>query len=112
MPWRFLRPLKAASRRESFNSNKETEIDRWIFFPSTARGCSVVRDEGSGIPFDVLRRAGEPFFTTKEAGRGFGLGLFLARVFAERCGGTLSLRSDRGTTATLTLPLSAPVSGQ
>ena len=46
----------------------------------------VVRDEGSGIPFDVLRRAGEPFFTTKEAGRGFGLGLFLARVFAERCG--------------------------
>ncbi|MFN7985170.1 MAG: ATP-binding protein [Vicinamibacterales bacterium] len=72
----------------------------------------VVRDEGSGMPFDVLRRAGEPFFTTKEAGHGFGLGLFLVRVFAERCGGTLALRSDRGTTATLTLPISSPVSGQ
>jgi two-component system sensor histidine kinase RegB len=53
---------------------------------------------------DVLRRAGEPFYTTKEPGRGLGLGLFLARVFAERFGGSLTLRSDRGTTAVLELP--------
>ena len=57
---------------------------------------------------DTLRRVGEPFFTTKDAGKGFGLGLFLARVFAERCGGSLALRSDRGTTAILTLPAATP----
>jgi two-component system sensor histidine kinase RegB len=64
-----------------------------------------VIDRGVGMSPDLLRRAGEPFFTTKDPGRGTGLGLFLARVFAERIGGTLSLASDAGTTATLQIPL-------
>jgi two-component system, sensor histidine kinase RegB len=67
----------------------------------------IVRDQGPGMSDDVLRRAGEPFYTTKAPGRGMGLGLFLARMFAERCGGTLTLRSERGTIAVLELPLSA-----
>ncbi len=67
-----------------------------------------VSDQGARIPADVLQRAGEPFFTTKEPGRGLGLGLFLARVFAERCGGTLTLQSDQGTLAQLDLPSSMP----
>ena len=67
----------------------------------------IVKDEGSGMPADVLSRAGEPFFTTKEPGRGLGLGLFLARVFAERLGGSLTLRSDSGTAAILELPASS-----
>jgi two-component system, sensor histidine kinase RegB len=71
----------------------------------------IVRDEGPGMPAEVLRRAGEPFYTTKEPGRGFGLGLFLARMFAERCGGTLTLQSDHGTIAILELPLSSEPSG-
>ena len=55
---------------------------------------------------DTLQRAGEPFFTTKPVGAGFGLGLFLARTFAERWGGSLTLSSSPadGTTATLRLP--------
>jgi two-component system sensor histidine kinase RegB len=65
----------------------------------------TVVDNGAGIPADVLRRAGEPFYTTKDPGRGLGLGLFLARVFVERIGGTLSLESDGGTTARLHVPL-------
>ena len=64
----------------------------------------VIQDEGHGMSAETLHRAGEPFYTTKEAGQGLGLGLFLARAFAERCGGSLSLRSDRGTTAILALP--------
>ena len=65
----------------------------------------VVRDRGAGMAPAVLARAGEPFFTTKEAGRGLGLGLFLARVFAERSGGTLTIDSHRGTAVTLELPV-------
>jgi two-component system sensor histidine kinase RegB len=64
----------------------------------------TVRDQGAGLIGDAVRRAGEPFFTTKEAGCGMGLGLFLSRAFAERLGGSLSLESDDGTTAVLELP--------
>ncbi len=67
----------------------------------------VVRDTGHGMPADVLARAGEPFFSTKPAGAGLGLGLFLTRALAERIGGVLSLESTpgAGTVATLDLPL-------
>jgi two-component system sensor histidine kinase RegB len=70
--------------------------------------CRVaIRDFGAGMSPDVLARAGEPFFTTKEPGEGMGLGLFLTRVVAERVGGRLDLQSQQGqgTTAVLLLPL-------
>ncbi len=67
-----------------------------------------VRDRGPGMTPEVLARAGEPFFTTRGTGHGLGLGLFLARVFAERSGGALSIASGGGTTVTLDLPLAAP----
>ncbi len=63
-----------------------------------------VRDRGLGMSPDTLRRAGEPFFTTKEPGRGLGLGLFLARTFADRSGGTLEFDVTEGTTAILEIP--------
>jgi two-component system sensor histidine kinase RegB len=65
-----------------------------------------VEDRGAGMAADVLARAGEPFFTTKAPGAGYGLGLFLARLFAERHGGTLAMSSSpgRGTTALLRIP--------
>jgi two-component system sensor histidine kinase RegB len=63
-----------------------------------------VRDCGAGMPRETQIRAGEPFFTTKEAGRGLGLGLFLVRTFAERSGGTLDFDVSQGTTAILEIP--------
>jgi two-component system sensor histidine kinase RegB len=59
-----------------------------------------VTDHGQGMPEDVAKRAGEPFYTTKAPGKGMGLGLFLVRLVAERCGGMLRIRSEpgRGTT--------------
>jgi two-component system sensor histidine kinase RegB len=69
----------------------------------------VVRDSGPGMPPDVLSRAGDPFFTTKEPGKGMGLGIFLCRSVVERLGGTMELTSQpgQGATATLRLPIGA-----
>ncbi|HTB57195.1 MAG TPA: ATP-binding protein, partial [Polyangia bacterium] len=66
-----------------------------------------IADRGAGISPDLLARVGEPFFTTKPAGQGMGLGIFLARAVVERLGGELSIRSvpGAGTTATLWLPV-------
>jgi two-component system sensor histidine kinase RegB len=55
-----------------------------------------VEDRGTGMSEDLLRRAGQPFYTTKEPGKGMGLGLFLVRLVAERCGAEFSLYSKLG----------------
>jgi two-component system sensor histidine kinase RegB len=66
----------------------------------------TVSDNGIGVPEPLLRRIGEPFFTTKEPGRGTGLGLYLARHVVEREGGEMRVESTegRGTRVTLTVP--------
>ncbi len=66
-----------------------------------------IRDHGTGMSSEVLDRAGEPFFTTKEPGQGMGLGLFLTRKVIERLEGSLQLISHpgKGTTAIVQLPL-------
>jgi two-component system, sensor histidine kinase RegB len=67
----------------------------------------TVADSGSGMSPEILNRLGEPFFTTKAPGKGMGLGVFLARVFAERLGGNFAFESNLGcgTKAILELPL-------
>jgi CheY-like chemotaxis protein len=69
--------------------------------------CLSVRDTGEGMPPEVLARASEPFFTTKPEGKGTGLGLAMARGFAEQSGGALYIESawGRGTTVSLWLPV-------
>ena len=66
-----------------------------------------VRDEGHGMDAKTLERVGEPFFTTRTAGRGTGLGLFVVRLHAERLGGALHLDSSPGvgTTARVEWPI-------
>ena len=63
-----------------------------------------VHDTGAGMSPETMQRAGEPFYTTKAPGRGLGLGLFLARTFAERAGGTLTIETHAGTTVVMELP--------
>ncbi len=55
-----------------------------------------VVDQGAGMAPEVLARVGEPFFSTKPTGAGMGLGLFLARTFAEQLGGELRVDSSLG----------------
>ncbi len=79
-----------------------------------------LNDNGSGMDEATLKRAAEPFFTTKGVGKGTGLGLSMVHGLAEQSGGRLVLRSSpgAGTTAEIWLPAlaaenapaSAPVS--
>jgi hypothetical protein len=71
-------------------------------------GCYVsfaVRDDGCGIPKNVLKRVFEPFFSTKGS-KGNGLGLPMVRWFAQRASGAVSVQSQpqKGTAVTLLLP--------
>lgn len=77
--------------------------------PNELRGRSAVRlsfsDDGSGIPADLLERVIEPFFTTKDVGKGSGLGLASANGFAHQSGGTMRINSDVGVGTTISLYL-------
>ncbi|WP_428537195.1 PAS domain S-box protein [Rhodopila sp.] len=66
----------------------------------------AVSDTGVGMDRTVLARVTEPFFTTKQPGKGTGLGLAMAKGFVEQSGGSLSIDSviGRGTRIVLWLP--------
>ena len=69
-----------------------------------------IADTGPGIPTEVRNRVFDPFYTTKEVGRGTGLGLDTARrIVEDRHGGSLTFDTgDRGTTFHVWIPLSQP----
>jgi two-component system NtrC family sensor kinase len=64
-------------------------------------------DRGQGMPPDVIARAFEPFFTTRERSTGTGLGLSQVYGFAKQSGGLATIKSEvgYGTTVTMYLPM-------
>ena len=68
----------------------------------------TVRDSGCGIATDNLDRIWDPFFTTKEAGKGIGLGLALTYSIVKRHNGEIQVKSKvgEGTEFTVLLPVS------
>jgi two-component system NtrC family sensor kinase len=76
------------------------------FDPALDQETVVVKDNGSGIPADVLLRIFDPFFTTKEEQLRTGLGLAVAKSIVEQHGGEITVRSTagEGTEFRVTLP--------
>jgi signal transduction histidine kinase len=68
-----------------------------------------VGDTGLGFPPDVAARAFEAFYTTKDVGKGTGLGLDIARrIVVDRHGGTITIDSRPGATVLrVSLPIRA-----
>jgi len=69
-----------------------------------------IADTGSGIPPEKLGKIYDPFFTTKEPGKGTGLGLFIVRQIVERNKGRITVESvvGKGTTFFLEFPAPQP----
>ncbi|WP_440844026.1 ATP-binding protein [Sphingomonas sp. 22176] len=87
----------------------ETRLPRRDEARGLARGdylALAVHDDGCGMDAATLRRALEPFFTTKAGDRGTGLGLSMVHGFAEQSAGRLVLESTpgQGTSVILVLP--------
>jgi len=82
------------------SSPKELSDGRYV--------CLTVSDTGAGMDEATLKRAAEPFFTTKGAGKGTGLGLSMVHGLAAQSGGAMRITSQPGdgTTVELWLPLS------
>jgi signal transduction histidine kinase len=81
--------------------------------PDSSVAVSVI-DDGCGMSPEVMTRALEPFFTTKDRSEavssGSGLGLSLVQAICERSGGSLEIESEVGTGTTVTMVL--PIAGQ
>jgi signal transduction histidine kinase len=84
----------------------------WITTRATDDEVTItVRDDGGGIPPDLIGQIFDPFFTTKDVGNGTGLGLAISHGVVAAHGGRIDVESRPGAGATfrITLPLEAAV---
>lgn len=102
-----LRPLAQVLRSVLSNALEASTEEVKLSARRLPKGWRLeVVDSGTGMSAEVLARAVEPFYSTKEPGRGMGLGLFLAQSVTKQLGGELGLSSEpgRGTRVSIDLP--------
>ena len=73
-----------------------------------------IRDNGTGMPPDVIEKIFNPFFTTKPTNQGTGLGLSISSDIVRRHGGNIAVESEPGafTEMCITLPVEAPLEAE
>ena len=85
--------------QNAFDAVVEQSVGRWIRLDVILENGSVVFsviDSGRGVPLELRQKIMEPFFTTKEVGKGMGLGLSISRKIVEDHGGELELTEEAG----------------
>ena len=80
--------LSISAKRSVYAGDGELDPGTYVVFR--------VADTGTGMPPEVLARALEPFFTTKESGKGNGLGLSMVYGFVKQSGGRVAIESTPG----------------
>ena len=80
------------------NNVKDILIEKEIKNPNidiTLKDKKIyIEDNGGGIPEDIIERIFEPYFTTKEQGKGIGMGLYMSKmIIEENMGGKLSVEN-------------------
>ncbi|MDO9183708.1 MAG: ATP-binding protein [Bacteriovorax sp.] len=100
----------------SFEAVRESKAPRVKIYMALRNNFLIisVTDNGTGVPLDIRHKIFRPFFTSKEIGKGQGLGLSISREIIEQHGGVLFLEEEglkdeeafvEETTFTFTLPL-------
>jgi len=86
--------------------NRSASAERPPELPAADHVLITVADSGTGIAPEDLERVMDPFFTTKEVGKGSGLGLSMVYGFAQQSDGAFRIESEvgKGTRAELWLP--------
>jgi signal transduction histidine kinase len=99
--------LDAISKRRENGEDFEPKIVVTISKKDDNNVEIAVFNNGGNIPDDVMERLFEPYFTTKEQGKGVGLGLYMSRMeIEEQMEGTLTARNkDDGVELCITIPL-------
>ena len=83
--------LEVSLRDEELNMKNDTL--------GLAQGSYVkltVKDTGSGIPQEILKKVFDPYFTTKDVGQGTGMGLAVVQGLVKKCHGAIDIRSPMG----------------
>ena len=86
----------ASNARDAMAGQSDARLVVSTMRSGTDRVALIVADNGPGMSRETLDHAFEPFFSTKEAGRGTGLGLAQVYGFAQQSGGTASIDSRPG----------------
>ncbi len=97
-----LNAVQAMGKRGSLRLGiKKRKMDekQWV--------CVAITDTGPGMGPEVMEKIFEPLFTTKEPGKGTGLGLFVVKHIVDECGGRIEVDSEigKGTTFRVYLPV-------
>ena len=106
----------AATKRKL--EGKEPGFEPTLRATTKNRGTTVeirIRDNGTGIPADVQEKMFNPFFTTKPAGEGTGLGLSMTHdIVVKQHGGRIDIMTEPGqfTEFTIVLPRKSNLSGR
>jgi PAS domain S-box-containing protein len=92
-------PIVIAARSEAVGKGQRLSAGSYV--------CLSITDTGEGMDEAILAKATDPFFTTKDVGKGTGLGLPMVHGLAQQSGGALVLKSRKGvgTTAELWFPV-------
>ena len=98
-------------RSEMASGNEAFQPTIWLKSMRADEHIEVrIRDNGTGMPPEVVEKIFNPFFTTKPTDQGTGLGLSISSDIIRRHGGNIQVESEPGefTEMIVTLPLEAP----